>query len=345
LKVAVFGAGAVGGWIGGAWASAGIDVVLVGRQAAADEIGRHGLTISDGSGEGPAQSIHLPAGTIAGTTDPAAMADADVILVTVKGLQTDAAAKAIAKHARNDAAVISFQNGVSNAERIGAALPGRTVLAGMVPFNVVRLGNGRWHKATAGDLMAQEHDITRALAAKLGTRPGRLKLAADMVPVLWSKLLLNLNNAVNALSGKTLLEELMDRDYREVVAASQDEALAAMKLADIEPAKMGMVPPKRLPDVLRMPNPLFKPFLKLQGINPEARSSMADDFAAGRPTEIDHLNGEVVKLARSLGRRAPVNERIVELVRQAEAGVERRWDSKALRDHVLGDRAVPGFGY
>jgi len=337
LKVAVFGAGAVGGWIGGAWASAGIDVVLIGRKGAADEIGQYGLTISDGSGEGPAQSIHLPAGTITGTIEPSAMADADVILVTVKGLQTEAAAKAIAKHARKDAVLISFQNGVSNAERLSAALPGRTVLAGMVPFNVVRLGNGRWHKATAGDLTAQEHEVTRALAAKLGTRPGRLKLAADMVPVLWSKLLLNLNNAVNALSGKTLLEELMDRDYREVVAATQDEALAAMKLAGIEPAKMGMVPPKRLPDVLRLPNALFKPFLKLQGIDAEARSSMADDFAAARPTEIDFLNGEVVALARKHGRNPRANAMIVQLVKEAELGVERRWSGAELKARVLGE--------
>jgi 2-dehydropantoate 2-reductase len=72
---------------------------------------------------------------------------------------------------------------------------------------------------------------------------------------------------------------------------------------------------------------------------------MADDFAAGRPTEIDYLNGEVVKLAGMLGRRAPVNEKIVGLVKQAEAGVERRWTAKDLRDYVLEGRAVAGFGY
>ena len=336
MKVAVFGTGAVGGWIGGAWASAAIDVVMIGRKPAADEIATNGLTISDGSGDGPSRSIHLPAGTITCTTDPAAMADADVILVTVKSIHTDSAAATIARHGRRDALLISFQNGVSNAERLSAALPGRTVLPGMVPFNVVRLGNGRWHKATAGDLMAQDHEVTRALAQKVGTRPGRLKLADDMVPVLWSKLLLNLNNAVNALSGKTLIEELTDRDYRQVVAATQDEALAAMKLAGIEPAKMGVVPPERLPDVLRLPNALFKPFLKLQGIDPEARSSMADDFAAGRQTEIDFLNGEVVALARKHGRNPRANAAIVQLVKEAELGVERRWSGAELKAKVLG---------
>jgi 2-dehydropantoate 2-reductase len=73
---------------------------------------------------------------------------------------------------------------------------------------------------------------------------------------------------------------------------------------------------------------------------------MADDLKAGRPTEVDYLNGEVVKLARRLGRRAPVNEAIVSLVRQAEAGVEHLWEPAGLRAHVLeGHKAAPIFGY
>ena len=86
--------------------------------------------------------------------------------------------------------------------------------------------------------------------------------------------------------------------------------------------------------------------LKVQKIDANARSSMADDFAAGRPTEIDYLNGEVVRLAAALGRRAPVNETIVALVKQAEAGVERTWSAKELRGYVLERHAaVAGFGY
>lgn len=336
MKICVFGAGAVGGWIGGAWASAGLDVLLVGRAGVAGEIAAHGLTIGDGGGDKPAQSIHLPAGTIACTTDAAAMADADLIVVTVKSNDTAAAARTIARHARPDAAVLSFQNGTGNAERLRAGVDGRTVLAGMVPFNVVRLGNGRWHKATGGELMAADHPATRAIADKVGQRPGRMTLVGDMAPVLWSKLLLNLNNAVNALSGKTLIEELKDRDYRWVVAATMDEALQAMKLAGIAPARLGLVPPQRLPDVMRLPDFLFAAFLKAQKIDPAARSSMADDFAAGRPTEIDHLNGEVVALARHHKRNPRANLAIVQLVKEAEAGVERRWSGAELRARVLG---------
>jgi 2-dehydropantoate 2-reductase len=338
MKICVFGTGAVGGWIGGAWASAGLDVSLIGRKSVAAEVGRHGLTISDGSGDGPTPSIHLPAGTITCTPDAAICAEADVILVTVKSTDTKKAAEALSRHARKDAVLISFQNGISNPDRLREWVPGRRVLTGVVPFNVVRLGQGRWHKTVAGELIAQDDEVTRAIQERVGKRPGSMRLVEDMLPVAWSKLLINLNNAVNALSGKPLLEQLKDRDYRQVVAKTMDEALAAMKLAGIVPAKMGLVAPQSLPNVLRLPNLLFAPFLKAQKIDPEGGSSMAEDLAAGRPTEIDYLNGEVVALARRHKRNPRVNAAIVQLVKEAEAGVERRWSGAELRERLLGGK-------
>ena len=218
--------------------------------------------------------------------------------------------------------MISFQNGVSNVDLLKEALPKATVLRGTVPFNVATLGNGRWHKGVAGTLMAEDHEVTRALAERIGNRPGRLKLSDAMIAVAWGKLLINLNNAVNALSGKTLLEELGDRNYRRVFAAAQIEALEILKAAGIEPAAGGPIPPKLMPHVIGAPDFIFRSMvLKRQKIDANARSSMADDFAAKRTTEIDYLNGEVVKLARKLGMKAPVNEAILVLVKQAEAGV------------------------
>jgi 2-dehydropantoate 2-reductase len=205
----------------------------------------------------------------------------------------------------------------------------------MVPFNLVRLGGGRFTKTVTGELYAEDAPMTRAVQERLGRRPGAMKLVADMAPVAWSKLLINLNNAVNALSGKPLLDQLKDRDHRRVVAAAMDEALLAMKLAGIKPAKMGPVSPGALPNLLRLPNPLFALFLKMQGIAPDARSSMADDFAAGRSTEIDFLNGEVVALAGRHGRRARVNEGVVELVREAEAGAKHSWSGAELAKRLL----------
>ncbi len=279
--------------------------------------------------------------------DPKALADADIVLLCVKSNATKSAAAEIAKFARKAVTVISLQNGVSNVDVLKQALPKATILRGTVPYNVAALGNGRWHKGVAGALMVEDHEISRDLAERIGNRPGRLMLSADMIGVAWGKLLINLNNAVNALSGKTLLEELSDRNYRRVFAAAQIEALEILKAAGIEPAAGGPIPPRLMPHVIGAPDFVFRPMvLKRQKIDANARSSMADDFAAKRKTEVDYLNGEVVRLARTLGRRAPVNEAILVLVKQAEAGVERQWSSADLRAYVLErHEGAAGFGY
>ena len=342
-KIIVHGAGSIGCWAGAAWLVAGLPVSFIGRASVQQEIEANGLTVTDSD----RRRIELRPDEVQFSTSPKALKDADIIALCVKSNGTEAAAKEIARHARKNATVISFQNGVSNVDVLKAALPKATVLHGMVPFNVARLGNGRWHKGVAGSLWVEEHEVTRALAERIGNGPGRLTLAKDMKSVLWGKLLINLNNAVNALSGRPLLEQLSNRDYRRVVAASQVEALEILQQAKIEPAKIGPIPPRLLPHVIGAPDFLFKRMvLKRQRIDASARSSMADDFAAGRPSEIDYLNGEVVRLAHRLGRRAPVNEMIVNLVRQHELGVERTWSASDLRAHVLeAHKVVPGFGY
>ena len=185
---------------------------------------------------------------------------------------------------------------------------------------VINLGDGRFHKGVAGDLYAEDRAETRALAAAIVDSPARLKLSGDMLGVAWGKLLVNLNNAVNALSGRTLLEQLRERDYRRVVAASQREGLAILKAAGITPAKVGAVGPNALPSLIDSPDWLFRNvFLKKWKIDARARSSMADDLAAGHRTEVDYINGELVALAQRQGMSAPVNRKIVELIRAAEA--------------------------
>jgi 2-dehydropantoate 2-reductase len=176
----------------------------------------------------------------------------------------------------------------------------------------------------------------RALADQVGGGPAGLKLSDDMLGVAWGKLIVNLNNAVNALSGRSLLEQLQERDYRRVVAASQREGLRLLDLAGIQPEKVGAVGPKLLPAVINSPDWLFKGlFLKKWKIDERARSSMADDLAAGRKTEVDYINGELVALAERTGADAPINRKIVDLIRKAEAGAG-PWAPEALRREVLG---------
>jgi 2-dehydropantoate 2-reductase len=343
-RVAILGAGSVGCFIGGGWAAAGVPVRFVGRERIRDAIAADGLTLTDFSG----WRVRLGPEQVDYSTRPAALADADLIALCVKSNATEAAAKEIARHARKGALVVSFQNGVSNPDTLRAALKGRFEIAqGVVPFNVADLGHGRFHKGVAGALIVEDLPLTRALAAEVGSGPAALRPAQDMPAIAWGKLLINLNNAVNALSGRTLLEQLRERDYRRVVAASIVEALDILAAAGIEPAKIGPIPPKLLPHAIAAPDLVFNNlFLRIQKIDARARSSMADDVRAGRRTEIDQLNGEVVRLAATVGRRAPVNSAIVALVKQAELGVEHLWTPEDLRAHVLqGHRVAPVFGY
>jgi 2-dehydropantoate 2-reductase len=341
--IAIHGAGSIGCWIGGCWAAAGLKVRFVGRPGVRDAIAENGMTLTDSAG----WRTRLAPEQVEFSLQPKALAKADIIALCVKSTATAEAAKEIAKHGRKGALVLSFQNGISNGELLRGMLGNSfEVVEGMVPFNVAYLGHGRWHKGTAGDLVAGDAPRTHDLAEQIGDGPGRLRIEADMASVAWGKLLINLNNAVNALSGRTLLEELKARDYRKVLAASIVEALELLKLAKISPAKIGPVPPNLLPHVIGAPDFVFGQFLKVQKIDAKARSSMYDDLRAGRRTEIDFLNGEVVRLATRLRRRAPVNEAIVALIKQAEAGVEHLWSPQDLRRHVMeAHKGTPLFGY
>ena len=330
-KVAVLGAGSTGCFIGGCWLAAGLPVFFIGRQQIGIDINLFGLELTDYSGflEWTLDVDYR--------TDPAALAEADIILLCVKSRSTAEAARDIAVHARDGALVLSFQNGIRNFDVLEKALGDRFELArGLISYNVAHIDTAHFHKGVAGVLWAEDLPRLRELSAKIGRGPAELQLSDDILGVAWGKLLINLNNAVNALSGRTLLEELKQRDYRRVVAASQREALALLKAVDIVPAKVGAVGPNLLPRVIDSPNWLFRNiFLRKWKIDAKARSSMADDLAAGRKTEVDYLNGELVALAARLGRDAPVNQRIVELIRAAEAGAEPLAPA-ALRRAILG---------
>ena len=330
-RIAVLGAGSVGCFIGGAWAAAGLPVSFIGRPRIAHDVRDRGLTLTDYSG------------WRAGLRDvdfacvPAALEDADIILVCVKSGATRDAAREIAEHGRDGAMVISFQNGISNIDILEAELSNRfRIVRGMVRFNIAYLGDGHFHKGVSGDLWVEDRPETRALAARVNGTPASLKLARDMLGLAWGKLLINLNNAVSALSGRTLVEELKERDYRRVVAAAQLEALRLLRRAGIRPTRVGPAPPNLLPWVMRSPDWLFNHlFLKAWHIDAKARSSMADDIASGRKTEVDYINGELVRLAERLGSAAPVNSAIVRLIRLAEVD-PKPWPPALLRREVLG---------
>lgn len=319
-QIVIAGAGSIGCYVGGCLALAGRSVAFLARERVAQMLREGGLRVSadlDG------RDRFLRPGAVMAGAEPSMLAGADIVLVTVKGGDTEEMARLIEAHAPRDAIVVSLQNGVDNADRLEALAPGRRVLPGMVPFNVVQsAGNDgalHVHRASKGTVLVAEAEL--GLAELLCVEGCKSAAHPDIKGVLWGKLLFNLNNALVALSDLPLSAELADRRWRRILARQMEEALAAMKVAQIRPvAAAGAAPPALLPSILRLPDWLFGLLARrMLAIDPMARSSMWDDLKRGRSTEIDALQGAVLQLARQAGLAAPTVERTLALIKAAES--------------------------
>jgi 2-dehydropantoate 2-reductase len=301
--IGIAGAGSIGCFVGGMLAAGGRRMALLARPRVIAEIEAGGLRPT--SFEGFDQTVRRD--RFALSENPRLFEDAGIVLVTVKSADTGAMADIIARHAPSDAVIVSLQN----------RLPGRRVLGGMVPFNVISLGQGRFHRATSGDIVIEQDEAR--LAEKLSV-PGLTMRPTDNIEgVQWGKLLLNLNNALNALADLPLRRQLGLRPWRRLFADQLAEGLAAIRAEGIKPVSPTPIPAAWMPPLLRLPDPIFEALLgRTMKIDPEARSSMWEDLKQGRRTEIDYLQGVITEIAERRGLAAPLSRRIVELIRQAE---------------------------
>jgi len=330
-QIVVAGAGAVGCFVGGLLAAAGNSVTLLVRPRIAAEIHTHGLTLTDLDG----MAVNVGTDTLTLAQDPACLAKADIILVTVKSGDTENVGKLIATHASRKAKVVSLQNGVSNGDVLRGLLPGLDVRAGMVAFNAVPMGQGCYHRAIEGDIVIEAG--SGDLAQQLSVAGVRFTESRDIASVQWGKFLLNLNNALNALSGLPLQEQNRNRDWRQLMADQWAEALRVMHRRGIRPVSFAPVSVSLIPWVLRLPTPVFtRVAAKMLKIDPQARTSMSYDLMEGRRTEIDALQGEVVRMGAELGLPTPINEMVLDVVRTAELAREGmpNLTPKALRQEI-----------
>ena len=314
-RISIAGAGAIGCFIGAHLAAAGHRVTLWGRERVLAPIRDRGLTVSGYDGQ---RRVLPPTALRLETEAGPALRDADAVLVAVKSAATAAIAAQIAAHAPPGAVVISLQNGLDNIDTLRAALPGHDTRAGMVGFNVVPAGPAHWHRAVSGAVAieAGPGGWARRLAA-----PGlELQETAAIAALQRGKLILNLNNALNALSGLALRDQLLDRGWRRLMADQMAEALAVLRAARLPVRATTPLPAAAGPALLRLPTPLFRRIAaRMLVIDPRARTSMAHDIAAGRPTEIDSLQGWIVDLGARCGRPAPIAAHVAQMVRATTA--------------------------
>lgn len=307
----VMGAGSVGCYIGGLLQVAGAPTIFVGRPRMLDALRQNGLRLTDldGNDRRIAASELWLYEQLPSDIRPA------LVLLCVKSGATAEAARQLGTHLPAGTPVLSLQNGVGNVETAMREAPALSLLAGMVPFNVAELAPGHLHRGTAGCLAMQRDPSLNAwlpLFRHAGLSP---QVHDDLRPVQWGKLLLNLNNPVNALSGLPLRAELLQRKHRREFAAMIEEALSILNAAGIRPSPMTPLPWRLFVGALRLPTPLFRLIAaRMLRLDARARSSMADDLALGRPTEIDALCGEIVRLAARMNLTAPINARMMERV-------------------------------
>jgi 2-dehydropantoate 2-reductase len=312
--IGVAGAGSIGCFVGGMISAAGRRVALLARSRVIQEIDSHGLRLTSFEGF----DRKLVANEMKLSDDPAIFVDVGVVLVTVKSADTAAMADIIASHAPADAVIVSLQNGVGNVAVLREKLPGRRVLAGMVPFNVIAMGEGRFHRATSGDIVI-ERDAA-GTAERLSVPGLDMRPTGNITGVQWGKLIVNLNNALSALSGLPLRQQLAQRAWRRLFADQMVEGLAAIKAEGIRPVSATPIPVNWTPHLLRLPDAVFEVMLgRTMKIDPQARSSMWEDLQRRRRTEIDYLQGVITEIADRHGLPAPLSRRIVALIKSAEA--------------------------
>jgi 2-dehydropantoate 2-reductase len=292
-RVAVMGAGAVGCYHGGMLARAGHDVALIARAQHVEAVRRTGLRM-----ETKTFDANVP---MQASAEASGARGAKLVLFSVKSPDTERAGAALAPHLEPDAVVLSLQNGVDNAERLAATL-GREVVPAVVYVAVEMAGPGHVRHHGRGELVIGRSAASARIAAAFGAAGVPVEVSDNVSGALWAKLIVNC--AYNALSAITQLPygRLVQGDgvpavMRDVV----DECLAVARAAGVE-----------VPGDMRQAVP------RIAQTMPAQFSSTAQDLARGKRSEIDHLNGLVVRRGEALGVATPANRVLVALVKLLE---------------------------
>jgi 2-dehydropantoate 2-reductase len=298
-KIAVVGAGAVGGYFGGMLARAGAPVVFIGRPAFVDAVKRNGLLLDTTQFK---EHVKVEA-----SSDLAAARDAEIVLFCVKTTDTAATARALAPLLAKNALVVSMQNGVDNAEQIHAA-SGLHALAAAVYVAASVPSPGTVKHVGRGDLVVGPKNVATERIAAVFERAGvPCKISDLLAAELWTKLVWNCGlNAVSALGKATYGDITANEDARQLVEGAVFEAIFVAKAAGVH-----------LP-LLDDPKAAMTGGYKIAQAMAATRSSTAQDMMRGKKTEIDSLNGFIVRKGRELHVPTPINHALFTLVKLAE---------------------------
>jgi 2-dehydropantoate 2-reductase len=298
-RVAVVGAGAVGGYFGGMLARAGAPVIMIGRAAFVGAVKKSGIFLDAVQFQ---ESVAVEA-----STEFEDVRGAEIVLFSVKTTDNAVTASALAPLLAPGALIVSMQNGVDNAEQIRAA-SGMEALSAVVYVAASVPEPGRVKHVGRGDLVVGPRNPESERISALFERAGvGCRISDNIAGELWTKLTWNCAlNAVSALGRAKYGQIAASTDARKLVEAAVYEVLAVAKAANIHPPGF------------EDPQVALAGSFKIATQMAEALSSTAQDMNRGKRTEIDSLNGYIARRGAELGVSTPVNHALFTLVKLAE---------------------------
>lgn len=290
LSIAVMGAGSVGCYFGALLARAGHPVTLIGRTSHMQAISQHGLRLQTAT-----EDLNIPITT---STEASAVAGADVVLFCVKSTDTEAAAAQIKPHLAAHTQVLSLQNGVDNDRRLRLVLGQQPVAAAVVYVATAMAGPGHVRHFGRGELLIAPCPQGDEMALQFSAANIPTQTSDGVLTALWQKLIINC--VYNALSALTQQPYGWLIAQQGVPAVMQDIAAECKAVA--------------LADGVLLPASVDEAVAAIARTMPRQLSSTAQDLARGKTTEIDHLNGYVVRRGQALGIATPINRLLQVLV-------------------------------
>lgn len=296
LRIAVMGAGAVGCYYGALLARAGHPVTLIGRLAHVQAVQQQGLRLQTA-----VLDVQVP---LAASTEASAVQGADVVLFCVKSSDSEDAARAMRPHLAPGALVLTLQNGADNDERVRTVLDASTPVAAAVVYVATAMaGPGHVQHHGRGELVIAPSPRSEEVAAQFAAAGIPTQISDNVRGALWAKLVLNCAyNALSALSQQPYGPLVQVPGVTDVIADTVAECLAVARA-----------------DGVTIPGDIGAAVRGIAATMPGQYSSTAQDLARGKPSEIDHLNGYVVRRGAALGVPTPLNRALQVLVKLAEA--------------------------
>jgi 2-dehydropantoate 2-reductase len=290
VKVAVVGAGGVGGYFGARLAAAGSDVAFIARGAHLEALRTKGLTVTS-----PLGDFHLD--RVNATQDPAAVGPVDVVLFTVKLYDTEAACALLGPLIGPDTVVVTLQNGVESVGMLTAAIGAPHVAGGVAHvFAVIAEPGVIRHTALdliiVGELDGAKTARLENIHALAGEAGFECRLSEQIEMEIWLKFV-----RLAAFSGVTAVARSplgVIRDDPDLLAMLQAAVMEGMAVAH---AKQIQFPPNALSDM----------FAHMARMPPQSKSSMLEDLERGRRLELPWLSGAVLRLGRELGVETPIH--------------------------------------